>query len=60
MSVSAELVRWESPLECVCVTAEGVTISWGSGTVRVCMLVCVCVYVCVATWVGSFGLSQCF
>lgn len=32
VSVSAELVRWESPLECVCFTAEGVTISWQGRT----------------------------
>ncbi len=42
VSVSVELVRWESPLECVSITAEGVAISQQSGT-GVCLCVCVCV-----------------
>lgn len=41
VSVSVELVRWESPLECASITAEGVAISWQSGTG---MCVCVCKY----------------
>lgn len=34
VSVSIELVRWESPLECVSVTAEGVGVSWQRVCVR--------------------------